>query len=115
MDEQVAQAYLKRIRVSPRKLNLLAQLVRGLPVRKAVQHLAFSRKRSALDVKKTLLSAMANAENNNNMDIDSLYVREAYVEPALVLKRMHPRAKGRGVGIKKRFSSIRIIVAEKKA
>lgn len=112
-DKDKAYAVLNKIRVSPRKLNLVAQMIRGLPVNKALDVLVFSKKRVALDVKKTLMSAIANAENNHGLQVDRLYVDEAFVGTSLVLKRFQARAKGRGVGIKKRFANLSVIVAQK--
>ncbi len=113
--EQVktAQAKARMIRVSPRKLNLLAESIRGLKADKAVAQLTFSKKRVAEEVKKLLLSAIANAENNHNMDVDRLVVREAYVGKAMVMKRFQAGAKGRGNRILKPFSNMTIVVAEK--
>ncbi|WP_032112432.1 50S ribosomal protein L22 [Candidatus Paracaedibacter symbiosus] len=107
-----ALAKLRRIHVSPRKLNLVAQQIRGLKVAKALDLLTFSRKRIALDVKKTLMSAIANAENNHGLDVDNLVVHEASVGQAFLMKRFMARAKGRGVGIRKPFSHLTIIVRE---
>src|SRR3974390_2645892 len=87
-----AQAVARSLRVSPQKLNLVAAMIRGKKVDKALAELTFSRKRIAQDVKKTLQSAIANAENNHGLDIDQLIVAEAYVGKQLVMKRMHPRA-----------------------
>lgn len=108
-----AQAVLRKVRVSPRKLNLVAGMIRGLPVEKALDVLTFSRKRIAIDVKKTLMSALANAENNHGLDIDSLVVSEAYVGKSFVMKRFRARAKGRGVGIRKPFSHLTVVVSER--
>jgi large subunit ribosomal protein L22 len=108
-----AKAILRKIRVSPRKLNLVAQQIRGQKVQSALDALSFSQKRIALDVKKTLMSAIANAENNHNMDIDKLVVSEAYVGQSFAMKRFQPRAKGRAGAIKKYFSHLTIIVSEK--
>lgn len=107
-----ALAKLCRIHVSPRKLNLVAQQIRGLKVAKALDVLTFSRKRIAVDVKKTLMSAIANAENNHGLDVDNLVVYEASVGQAFLMKRFMARAKGRGVGIRKPFSHLTIIVRE---
>ena len=104
----------KNIRTSPQKLNLVAQSIRGVEASKALANLSFSRKRIAFDVKKVLQSAIANAENNNQYDIDNLYVYEAYVGKSIVLKRFRARAKGRASGIKKPYSNITIILSEKK-
>ena len=111
-DNNTAKAILRRIRVSPRKLNLVAGQIRGMKAARALDVLAFSRKRIALDVRKTLMSAIANAENNHDLDVDNLVVHEATVGQSIVLKRFMARAKGRGVGIKKPFSHLTIIVRE---
>ncbi len=100
------------LRVSPQKLNLVAQLIRGKKVATALADLTFSRKRIARDVKKTLESAVANAENNHDLDVDSLVVAEAHVGPALMLKRWTPRGRGRIGKIRKRFSHLTIVVRE---
>jgi large subunit ribosomal protein L22 len=100
------------MRVSPQKLNLLAQLIRGKKVDKALADLTFSRKRIAKDVKKTLQSAVANAENNHDLDVDSLVVVEAYVGKNLVLKRVRPRARGRAGRIEKPFSQITVVLRQ---
>lgn len=113
MNNKDSKAILRNVRVSPRKLNLVAAMIRGMKVDKASDVLAFSRKRIALDVRKTLMSAVANAENNHALDIDKLVVSEAYVGNSFVMKRFSPRAKGRGVGIKKPFSHLTIVVSEK--
>jgi large subunit ribosomal protein L22 len=110
--ENEAKAVTRMLRVSPQKLNLLAQLIRGKKVDKALADLAFSRKRSALDVKKTLESAIANAENNHNLDVDDLIVAQAYVGNAMVLKRFSPRARGRAGRIRKPFSHLTVVVRE---
>src|SRR5688572_22006288 len=88
--ENEAQAVTRNIRISPQKLNLVAQLIRGKKVDKALADLTFSRKRIAIDVKKTLQSAVANAENNHNLDVDSLVVSEAFVGKNMVMKRWRP-------------------------
>jgi len=109
---KTAKARARMIRVSPRKLNLLAESIRGLKAGKAVAQLTFSKKRVAEEAKKVLLSAIANAENNNNMDVDRLVVKEAYVGKAMVMKRFHAGAKGRGNRILKPFSNMTVVVAE---
>jgi large subunit ribosomal protein L22 len=109
---KTAKAKARMIRVSPRKLNLLAESIRGLKASKAVAQLTFSKKRVADEAKKVLLSAIANAENNNNMDVDNLVVKEAYVGKAMVMKRFHAGAKGRGNRILKPFSNMTVVVAE---
>jgi large subunit ribosomal protein L22 len=107
-----ARARTSTIRVSPQKLNLVAQLIRGKKVAAALADLTFSRKRAARDVKKTLESAVANAENNHRLDVDALVVAEAHVGKALVLKRWTPRARGRMGRIHKPFSHLTIVVRE---
>lgn len=107
-----AMAVTRNIRVSPQKLNLVAQMVRGKKASVAVNELTFSRKRIAGDVLKTLNSAIANAENNHGLDIDNLVVSEAYVGKNLVMKRWKPRARGRVGRILKPFSQLTIIVKD---
>ena len=103
-----AMAKLRMLRTSPQKLNLLAQLIRGKKVDKALIDLTFSQKRIAEDVRKCLQSAIANAENNHNLDVDELIVAEAYVGKNLVMKRGRPRARGRFGALRKPFSEITI-------
>ena len=103
----------KNIRTSPQKLNLVAQSIRGIEASKALANLSFSRKRIALDVKKVLQSAIANAENNHGLDVDKLFVKEAFVGKGLVMKRLRARARGRAARILKPFSHLTIIVYEK--
>lgn len=110
--ENEAKAVTRLLRVSPQKLNLLAQLIRGKKVDRALADLAFSRKRIAGDVKKTLESAIANAENNHALDVDALVVSEAYVGKGLVMKRLKPRARGRSGRIEKPFAQITVIVRQ---
>ena len=112
LKDNEAKAVARMLRVSPQKLNLLAQLIRGKKVEKALADLEFSRKRSALDVKKTLESAIANAENNHNLDVDDLVVAAAYVGNAMILKRFSPRARGRAGRIRKPFAHLTIVVRE---
>ena len=112
LPENEARAVTKLLRVSPQKLNLLAQLIRGKKVDRALADLTFSRKRIAKDVKKTLQSAIANAENNHDLDVDALVVSEAYVGKKLVLKRMRTRARGRGAAILKPFAQITVVVRQ---
>jgi large subunit ribosomal protein L22 len=107
-----ARAKLRMLKTSPQKLNLVAQMIRGMKVERALNELAFSRKRIARDVKKCLESAIANAENNHGLDIDDLVVAEAYVGKNLVLRRFHPRGRGRMGKILKPFSEITIVVRE---
>ena len=110
--ENEARAKLRMIRISPQKLNLVAQLIRGKKVETALADLEFSHKRISGEVKKVLQSAIANAENNHGLDIDSLIVSEAYVGKNLVMKRFRARARGRGAKILKPFSELTIIVRE---
>jgi large subunit ribosomal protein L22 len=112
LKDNEAQAVARSLRVSPQKLNLVAQLIRGKKVDKALAELTFSHKRIAQDVKKTLQSAIANAENNHGLDIDQLIVAEAYVGKNLVMKRFHPRARGRMGKIQKPFSQLTVVVRE---
>ena len=107
-----AMAKLRMIRTSPQKLNLVAQMIRGSKVDKALADLEFSRNRISIEVKKCLESAIANAENNHGLDIDSLVVAEAYVGKNLVMKRFRARARGRGARILKPFSELTIVVRE---
>jgi large subunit ribosomal protein L22 len=107
-----ARAKVVNVRISPRKLNLVAQSIRGLPVQRALNELEFSEKRIAGDVRKALYSAISNAENNHNLDIDSLVVAEAYVGKNFVMKRFAARARGRASRIEKPFSEITIVVRE---
>ena len=113
LKDDEAMAFAKHIRVGPRKLNLVAQSIRGLDCGKALSQLTFSRRRVALDVKKLLESAIANAENNHQLDVDRLYVSEASVGKALVIKRFRARARGRTGRIEKPFSNMRLIVRER--
>ena len=110
-----AKAIAKMLRVSPQKLNLVAQLIRGKKVASALADLQFSRKRIAVDVKKCLESAVANAENNHDLDVDDLVVAEAYVGKAIVMKRFHARGRGRAGGILKPFSNLTIVVRQVEA
>ncbi len=110
-DDQ-AMAKGRMIRTSPQKLNLVAQAIRGMKVEKALSELDFSRKRVAKDVKKVLESAIANAENNHDLDIDSLVVEQAFVGKNLVMKRWRPRARGRAGKILKPFAEVTIVLKE---
>jgi large subunit ribosomal protein L22 len=112
VSENEARAKVVNLRTSPRKLNLVAQSIRGLPVQRALSELEFSHKRIAIDVRKALYSAISNAENNHSLDIDSLVVAEAYVGKNLVMKRFSARARGRASRIEKPFSEITIVVRE---
>ncbi|SES41624.1 LSU ribosomal protein L22P [Tranquillimonas rosea] len=110
--ENEAMAKTRMLRTSPQKLNLVAALIRGKKVERALSELTFSKKRIALDVRKCLQSAIANAENNHNLDVDELVVAEAYVGKNLVMKRGKPRARGRFGRINKPFSEITIKVRQ---
>lgn len=112
LKDNEAKAVLRMLRTSPQKLNLVAAQIRGKKVDKALAELTFSHKRIAGAVKKTLESAIANAENNHNLDTDALVVAEAYVGNSLVMKRFHARARGRGARILKPFSHLTIVVRE---
>ena len=112
-DLKEVKAINRNVRSSPRKLNNILKYIKGKKVDTAIRDLSFARKRIASDVKKTVQSAVANAENNYQYDIDKLYVKEAYVGKSIVLKRFRPRAKGRASGIKKFYSNLTIILSEK--
>jgi large subunit ribosomal protein L22 len=112
LNDNEAQAVQRMIRISPRKLNLVAAMIRGKKAATALAELTFSRKRIAGDVKKVLESAIANAENNHDLDVDALVVAEAHVGKALVMKRFSPRARGRANRIEKPFSHLTIVVRE---
>jgi large subunit ribosomal protein L22 len=112
LKDNEARAVLNMVRTSPRKLNLVAQLIRGKKVAVALADLEFSQKRIAGAVRKTLQSAIANAENNHQLDVDNLVVAEAHVGKALVLKRFNPRARGRVGRILKPFSNLTVVVRE---
>ena len=112
LPDNCAMALDRSIRSSAQKLNLVAESIRGMDASKALIQLEFSKKRIAVDVKKVLQSAIANAENNHNLDIDKLVVSEAYVGKALVMKRFRPRARGRGGKILKPISNLTVIVKE---
>ena len=109
-----ARAIGRMIRISPRKLNLVAQSIRGLPAERALNELTFSQKRIAGTVKKVLQSAIANAENNHDLDVDDLVVSEASVGKGMVMRRFHARARGHAGRIEKFFSQITIVVEEKR-
>jgi large subunit ribosomal protein L22 len=115
LPDNEAKAVARMLRVSPRKLNLVAQLIRGKKVDIALADLQFSNKRIAKDVKKCLESAIANAENNHDLDVDDLIVAEAHVGKALVMKRFSPRGRGRMGRIMKPFSHLTIIVRQVEA
>ncbi len=110
--ENEAMAVARRLRTGSRKLNLVGQLIRGLPVEKALTQLSFSPRRISREVKQVLESAIANAENNHNLDVDRLVVAEAYVGKSIVMKRFRPRARGRMGRISKPFSRITVVVRE---
>jgi len=110
-----AKAVARNIRVSPQKLNLVAQMIRGKKVGTALADLEFSRKRIARDVRKCLQSAIANAENNHDLDIDELVVAQAHVGKGLVMKRFHARARGRAGRVEKPFSHLTIVVRQVEA
>jgi len=111
-DNDSAKVYLKSMKVSPKKLNIIISPIRGLIVEKALNYLSFSQKRISYQIKKALQSAIANAENNHQLDVDKLYVQEASVGKGLEMKRFKPRAKGRGVRIIKHFSNLTIKLKE---
>ena len=113
-DSITVKAIGKSLKSSPQKTNIVLGLIRGLQVEKAINNLEFSRRRVSNEVLKILKSAISNAENNNQYDIDNLFIKEAYVGKSLVIKRYRPRAKGRASPIKKPFSRITIILEEKK-
>ncbi len=110
-----AQAVAKSLRISPQKLNLVAGMIRGKKVNQAMAELEFSQKRIAGDVRKVVMSAVANAENNHGLDVDELVVAEAYVGKNLVLKRFHARGRGRGSSIFKPFSQLTVVVRQVEA
>jgi len=112
LSDNEAKAVARMLRVSPQKLNLVAQLIRGKKAAAALADLQFSRKRIAKDVRKCLESAIANAENNHDLDVDALVVAEAYVGKALVLKRFAARGRGKSSGIFKPFSHLTIVVRQ---
>lgn len=108
-----AKAVVRMIRVSPQKLNLVAETIRGMSCEKALAELTFNKRRVSNDVKKALESAIANAENNHQLDVDRLYVAEAFVGKAMVMKRFRPRARGRVGKIMKPFSNLTVVVRER--
>jgi len=111
-NKNIVKAINRNVRSSPRKINILLKNIRGKKADIAIRDLSFARQRVAFEIKKTVQSAIANAENNNQYDIDNLYVQEAYVGKSIVLKRFRPRAKGRASGIKKQYSNLTIILSE---
>ena len=108
-----AQAIVSNMRISPRKLNLVAGLIRNQPAAKAIATLTFSKRRIAQEVKKALESAIANAENNHQLDVDRLVVARAEVGRAVVMRRFHARGRGRSARVEKWFSNLKIVVAER--
>lgn len=112
LPDNEAKAVVRNLRVSPQKLNLVAGLIRGKKVDQALADLEFSQKRIAQDVRKAVMSAVANAENNHDLDVNDLIVSEAYVGKNLVMKRFRPRARGRAGGIMKPFSQLTVIVRQ---
>jgi large subunit ribosomal protein L22 len=113
LDDTEALASLKGLRTSPRKLNLVAQTIRGKTASLALAELTFSHRRIAREVKKVLQSAIANAENNHQLDVDRLYVKEATVGRAFVLKRFHTRGRGRSARVEKHFAHLTVVVRER--
>jgi len=111
--ETEAAAYAHALRTSARKLNLVAQTIRGKPASAALHELTFSPRRIAREVKKVLQAAIANAENNHQLDVDKLVVGEASVGRAFVLKRFHARGRGRSAGVQKYFANLRVVVRER--
>ncbi len=112
-NKNLVKAINRNLRSSPRKVNNLLKSIRGKKADIAIRDLSFARQRIAKDIKKTVQSAISNAENNNQYDIDNLYVTEAYVGKSIVLKRFRARAKGRAAGIKKPYTNLTIILSEK--
>ena len=112
LKDNEAKAVLRMLRISPQKLNLVAQLIRGKKVERALADLEFSHKRISGQVKKVLESAIANAENNHGLDTDALVVAEAYVGNSLVMKRFHARGRGRSARVEKPFSHLTIVVRQ---
>ena len=108
-----ASAFLRALRISPQKLNLVAAMIRGKAAQTALAELTFSRRRIARDVKKVLQAAIANAENNHQLDVDRLYVKEATVGRAFVMRRFHTRGRGRSSKIEKHFAHLTVIVRER--
>ena len=115
LPETAAQAVARNLRVSPQKLNLVAAMIRGKKVEQALAELEFSRKRIAVDVRKCLMSAVANAENNHQLDPNDLVVSEAWVGKNMVMKRFHARGRGRGARVFKPFAEITVVVREQPA
>src|SRR5215467_2002281 len=112
LDDAEAQACLRGLRISARKLNLVAKMIRGKTASSALAELTFSHRRIARDVKKVLQAAIANAENNHQLDVDRLYIKEATVGRAFVLKRFHTRGRGRSARVEKHFAHLTVVVRE---
>jgi large subunit ribosomal protein L22 len=113
LDETEAHACLRGLRTSPRKLNLVAETIRGKTADAALAELTFSHRRIAREVKKVLQAAIANAENNHQLDVDRLYIKEATVSRAFVLKRFHTRGRGRSARVEKHFAHLTVVVRER--
>ena len=113
LHETEAEAVLRNLRISPRKLNLVAELIRGKDAGKALAELTFSKRRISGPVKRVLQAAIANAENNHQLDVDRLYVKEASVGQSFILKRFHARARGRGARVEKPFAHLTVVVRER--
>jgi large subunit ribosomal protein L22 len=113
LKDNEAKAVAAVVQTTPRKLNLIAEMIRGLGAQPALAALTFSKKRAAEDVRKVLQAAIANAENNHSLDVDRLFVAEAYVGNSLRLKRFHARARGRGVRVEKLWSNLTVVVRER--
>ena len=113
-DLSIVKAVYRNLRSSPRKINDILRSIRGKKADIAIKNLQFSEKRVSKEISKTIKSAVANAENNNQLDIDNLFIKEAYVGKGMVMKRYRPRARGKAGEIKKPFSNLTIIVIEKK-
>ena len=113
LKDNEAQAFASVVQTTPRKLNLVAEMIRGMGAQPALAALTFSKKRAAGDVKKVLQAAIANAENNHSLDVDRLVVAEAFVGRSLKLKRFHARARGRGARVTKTWSNITVVVRER--
>ena len=111
-NKNIVKAINKNVRSSPRKIDILLKNIRGKKADIAIRNLSFAKQRIAFDIKKTIQSAIANAENNHQYDIDNLYIKEAFVGKSIVLKRFRPRAKGRASAIKKPYSNLTIILSE---
>ena len=111
-NKNLVKAINKNLRSSPRKVNILLKNIRGKKADIVIRDLSFARQRIAFEIKKTVQSAIANAENNNQYDIDNLYIKEAYVGKSIVLKRFRARAKGKASGIKKPYTNLTIILSE---